>query len=127
MTRALALFDEVCIVGAKFEVRVVVTANPAGILVGAIDEKDGTGPTFAQLQGKPHIEILLNQNIDKKYSVSWKAQDYLDLQFQASAVALNPPAWFKLVASNASTGTNAAGTFQMTVTGSLALCFRGYA
>jgi hypothetical protein len=125
ITNSLVLFDEYCIVGAIFEIRIVNLSNPGGFIIVVIDEKLAAAPTFASVEDKPHLEVLNQANIDKKYVVKWKAADYLDLQW--TPVAINAtPAYLKLLSSVAGTGVSAASTYQVTVTGALAVCFRGF-
>jgi hypothetical protein len=121
-----AVFDEVALVGVRLECRIDVTANPAGIVWAYIDEKLAAAPTLGNSQNKPRLDMYVSTNESpNRYSLTWKSRDFLDLQWiAASAPAI--VAYFKMFASNAGTGTNAAGTFNVAVTGSIALCLRGY-
>lgn len=124
ITNALALFDEYCVVGATFEIRVICTANPSGVIYAIIDEKQGAAPVYATVESKPHVELLIQNDIDKKYVIKWKAADYLDLQWSATT-ATTSNAYLKIYAG-AATGTTGATSAQVTITGALSLCFRGY-
>jgi len=121
-----AVFDEVSIVGARFEIRVDVTANPAGVIWAYIDEKVAAAPTLANSQNKSRLDIFASTNESpNRYTILWKAKDYADLVWE-SVGAATASAFLKIFASNAGTGTNAAGAFSVAITGSVALCFRGY-
>jgi hypothetical protein len=121
-----AVFDEVCIVGARFELRLDVTANPAGSVWAYVDEKVAAAPTLANSQNKARLDMAAFGNESpNRYTLLWKARDYTDLIWEPTGSA-TASAYLKIFASNAGTGTNAAGGINLLVTGSVALCFRGY-
>lgn len=124
-TRFGALFDEYAIVGFSGEVRLSNVVNPAGVLFCLIDEKSASplGPAAAN---SARLDIAVNNyDTSNHYRINWVARDYLDLEWQD--IANNYiPAWLKFYASPSETGTTASTTASILITGTLALCFRGY-
>jgi hypothetical protein len=126
-----ALFQEYCLVGARFEIRVTDVVNPGGIILVYIDEKVATAPTLAQAAARPHVEMLVsNTESPNRYEIDWVASDFLDLQWGSTAAAgASPviPSYIKFFSSVAGTFTTNTTTCQVIITGSLSFCFRGYA
>jgi hypothetical protein len=126
-----ALFQEYCLVGATFELRINPVAVPSGLYLAYIDEKSSSGPTAAEALSRPHVEgLVLSTESPSKHVLSWKARDYLDLQWSATATAGASPAvpcYLKIFTNTASTGTSATTTGQICITGAISLCFRGFA
>lgn len=126
----LALFNEYCVVGFKYELRVNATANPSGLIVVSVDEESGAAATAAVF-AQAHLEIMVTQTESpSRHLVSWRASDYLDLQWTPTSSGADVPSWLKLFASTAAapngTGTTGTSTCQIAITGSLAVCFRGF-
>lgn len=120
-------FNEYCIVGAKLELRVNNMVNPAGFIYAFLDEKTFAVPTLAEAQQAPHLEIMAtNTESPSRHTIEWKARDYADLTWLDVSVTTTTVC-VKFFASVAGTLTTAATTGQIIVTGSLAVCFRGYA
>lgn len=122
----LTIFNEYCIVGARWKIRQITTATPQGCVWVSLDEKISTTPTFALLENKAKDEIFLTTATDiDKHIVKWKALDYVDLAWYAYNVQ-SYPVYLKVFASNAGTLTNVATAATLLITGSMAVCFRGY-
>jgi len=120
------VFNEYAIVGANLEVRVTDVTNPAGIAAVFLDEESNATPTSAQALNRPRLDILLNQQTTPQpYRISWVPRDLLDLDYVPTGTNFTP-VFLKTFASSA-TGTTGSTTAQILITGSLALCFRGYA
>lgn len=125
-TRFASLFREYCIVGCRFEVRISVTANASGILAVWIDEDSNATPTAAQAANRARLDVGLVANpVDRVYRIDWKPLDYLDLDWTDGGTNTTP-AFLKLYTDVANFGTTATTTAQVLVTGTVALCFRGY-
>jgi hypothetical protein len=126
-----ALFQEYCVVGVTIELRCNATATPQGLYLAYIDEKSSTAPLASEALSRPHVEgSVSNTESPSKHILSWKARDYLDLQWSSTASASGSPAipcYFKIFASTSATGTSASTGAQIMVTGAISLCFRGYA
>jgi len=122
-----ALFAEYAIVGVVFELRCNAATTPQGIYLAYVDEKSGTTPTAALALDSPHIEGLVsNTESPSSHKIMWKAADYLDMDWTTLASSTDIPIWLKLFCSTSATGTSASTAGQIIVTGSLALCLRGY-
>jgi hypothetical protein len=125
-TPLASVFAEYAIIGAKLELRVNATATPQGIYLAFIDEKSGGAPTAAVALDAPHIEgAISNTESPSAHMISWKAADFLDLDWTSLTVS-ETPAWLKVFASTSATGTSASTGAQIMITGALALCLRGY-
>jgi hypothetical protein len=123
----IALFNEYSVVGAKFEMRINNAINQAGLILVYIDEKSLSAPVAAEAVARPHLELVVsNTESPSRHTIEWKARDYLDLQWTATNVATTP-AYLKLFASTAATGTSGTTAAQVCVTGAISMCFRGYA
>jgi hypothetical protein len=121
------LFAEFCTVGATFEIRIVSTTNPAGLVLAYIDEKSSSAPTAAVALSTPRLDIMLSSTESPSlHKISWQARDYLDLEWTETGTA-EIPAYLKLFAASATTGTAANTTANIIITGSLAVDVRGYA
>jgi len=126
-TRFASLFKEWCVVGADIEVRLLVPiTNPSGFMALTIDEVDSAVPTAACLE-KAHVEMqLVNPTQEPPiHHLKWIATGYEDLQWQQT-VNDDPAAYVKLFAAVASTFTGGATSGNVSVTGTLACCFRQY-
>lgn len=126
-TRFAALFREYCIVGARLEIRQInATTLPQGVLLAYIDEDSSANPTFSSSANRARLDMALVSNpVDRVYMLNWKPLDYLDLDW--TSVGTNTtPAFLKLYTDTANCGTAATTALQIMVTGTLALCFRGY-
>jgi len=127
-TRFGATFKEFAIVGARFEIRVYTTAVPQGIVLAFIDEDSNAAPTTTSVN-YAHADVpLVGTSVDDRGSlhiVSWVARSYADLTWDGIGTS-GVVAYLKLWASPATTGTQATTTAVLSVTGSLAVCFRGY-
>jgi hypothetical protein len=125
-TRFGALFDEYCIVGARFEVRMNNVVNPQGFLVAYLDEKSNSAPTASSSLAAARIDMMVSTNeAPSRYNIDWKPRDYLDLSY-ADIGLTNTPVWIKFFSSVVDTGTSATTTFDVMLTGTLAFTFRGY-
>lgn len=126
-TRFASLFREYCVVGARLEIRQVnATTLPQGVLLAYIDEDSAANPTFAEAANRARLDIALVSNpIDKVHVANWMPLDYLDLDWTDGATATTP-AFLKLYTDTANCGTASTTALQIMVTGTLALCFRGY-
>jgi len=127
-TRFGATFKEFAIVGARFELRVVNTANAAGMVLTYIDENSNAAPTATAIN-YPHAEIpLTSTSADDRGSlhrVEWVARSYADLTWDAIGTS-GIVGYLKTFASNAITGTGATTTATIMLTGAYSLCFRGF-
>jgi len=122
----LTIFNEYAIVGVRFKIRQITTATPQGCIWLLIDEKNSGTPTFASCENKAKDELFLTTATDiDKHVIKWRALDYVDLAWSAYNVQTYP-LFLKAFASNSGTGTNAATAASILVTGSFAVCFRGY-
>ncbi len=120
------LFNEYAIVGFRLEQRVVSATNASGFTVTAIDEENSANPTASILQ-LPHVEVPLVLGTDAMgtlHEIAWIARDYIDLSWTPTGTA-HTVAYVKNFAS--SLNTFAAGSSSGFMSGSLALCFRGFA
>lgn len=127
VTALQALFGEYALVGAIFEVRVTAVTTPQGIYIMYIDEKGAGAPTAAIALDSPHIDgLLTNTENPSLHKISWKAADFLDLDWTVMSSSSDTPIYLKTWASTAATGTAAGTAAQIMVTGALAFCFRGY-
>lgn len=127
--RLAAVFDEYCITGALFEIRIVHRAGPAqGLIYVYMDEKDFGAPSAPEANGVPRIEALVhNAAMPVLHHIYWKASDVADLEWRSTSSAANySPAALKLFASNADTGTSATTDCVVYVTGALNLDVRGW-
>lgn len=123
----LTLFNEFCICGARFEIRVQNPVNPQGCVWVTMDEKVAAGPTLGNVADKQRISMLIGAESPSRYMVSWKAEDYTDLEWQSSAVLPSPvSAYLKFFASNGGTGTGASTACNLLLTGTFAMSFRGF-
>lgn len=128
----LLCFREWAIVGAKLEITVADNFRtggtaPLGWAVITLDEKSSSAPTFNESSAMPHCELMLNSTNGQMRSciVTWKPQDFLDLEWQSSSSTAFTPIYCKIFSSPASTYTASDQTTGYIVTGSIALCFRG--
>jgi hypothetical protein len=128
-TRFASLFQEFCVVGARFELRVSTSSAPQGMLLAFIEENSAAAPTASNAINRPHAEIPLTSTVvdstGSLHVVEWKAHSYTDLNWVATSSA-GTVGYLKLFASVADTGTSATTAADILVTGALALCFRGY-
>lgn len=121
------LFAEYSIVGIVFELRCNASATPQGIYLAYIDEKGSSTPSATTALEAPHIEGLVsNTESPSSHRIFWKVADFLDMDWTSMASSAEIPVWLKLFASTAATGTSASTGAQIIVTGSVALCLRGY-
>jgi hypothetical protein len=121
------LFGEYAIVGARLELRFNAAVNPQGLVVVYIDEKTSAAPTAAIGLSAPHLDMMVqNTESPSRHLVEWKAADVIDIDWTSTSSGADVPAYLKVFANTASTGTSATTTGQVCITGALALCFRGY-
>jgi hypothetical protein len=121
------LFAEYSIVGVIFELRCNASATPQGIYLAYLDEKGSVTPTATTALEAPHIEGLVSDTESpSSHRIMWKVADFLDMDWTSMASSSEIPVWLKLFTSTAATGTSASTGAQIIVTGSLALCLRGY-
>lgn len=127
-TRFGALFKEFAIVGARFEVRITSATTPQGMILAYVDEGASGAPTASALD-YAHAEIpITSTSIDSTGSlhrVEWTAHSFADLTWDLSNTS-GVVGYLKLYASTGSTGTAAGTTANVLITGSYAVCFRGY-
>jgi hypothetical protein len=124
-TTFAALFREYCIVGARLELRYLNTASPGGLLKAYIDEKSNSAPTSASSAKVAGLDIFqVNSESPNKYHIDWKCRDYDDLDWNVTATTFTP-SWLK-VYTDANFLTPVGGAGSVYITGSLALCLRGY-
>lgn len=124
-TRFGALFDEYCIVGCKLEVRLNNIVVPQGFVCAYIDEKSSSVATLSAAQSAGRIDMVVGVESPSRYDISWVPGDFTDLSYSDIGTTVTP-AYLKFFASNAGTGTNAATTFDIMITGTMAFTFRGY-
>jgi hypothetical protein len=124
-TRFGALFDEYCITGAKLEVRLNNLVVPQGFVCAYIDEKSSSAATLSAAQSSSRLDMVVGVESPSRYDISWVPRDYTDLSYSDIGTTTTP-AYLKFFCSNAGTGTNAATTFDIMITGTLAFTFRGY-
>jgi hypothetical protein len=127
VTGLQGLFGEYAIVGARFEFRVNASATPQGLYLAYVDEKGSTAPTATTCLETPHIEgSISNTESPSMHQISWKAADYLDMDWTAMSSSSDIPIYLKTFCSTSATGTSASTGAQIMITGALALCLRGY-
>jgi len=127
-TRFASLFKEFAIVGARFNVRITSVSSPVGLIFAYIDEQSAAAPTAASLNVAHATIPIVSTDVDSTASlhkVDWVAKSYADLTWDP-VPASGLVGYLKLYAS-AATGTGATTGAQLGVTGSVAVCFRGYA
>lgn len=124
-TRFGALFDEYCLVGARLEVRLNNIVVPQGFVCAYIDEKSSSAATLSAAQSSARLDMVVGSESPSRYQISWVPQDFTDLSYSDIGTTTTP-AYLKFFCSNAGTGTNAATTFDLMITGTLAFAFRGY-
>lgn len=126
-TRFGSTFKEFAIVGVVYEVRINQAANSSGSILAYIDEDTAGAPTASSLN-YPHAVIpIVNTAVDSTGSVhkiKWTNKNYLDLEW-LSVTSVAAVGYLKLFAG-AVTGTIAGTTATVLVSGSVAVCFRGY-
>jgi len=127
-TRFASLFKEFAIVGARFEIRVESTAAAQGMVLAYIDENSATAPNSTSLD-YAHAEVpICASSVDSAGSmhvVEWVARSYEDLTWDPTSAA-GLVAYLKLFSSTADTATSSTTAANMTITGSIAVAFRGY-
>jgi hypothetical protein len=123
-SRFPGLFNELCVVGARYHFKLTNVTNPQGVVVVTGNEKSSSAPGSSCLD-QPHMEIDIQYPDTEDHIYEWVARDYLDLQWAQSSSSTTP-AYVKLYAANTPTGTGASTSCQVQVTGELSLCFRGY-
>ncbi len=124
-TRFGALFDEYCVVGAELEISVAAVVNGQGCLMASLDEKTPSVPTGAVINA-PRVDIRIDPfNQPVRHKLQWIAKDYLDLQWTDIGTT-STPVYLKLWADPTTTGTLNTSVGVVSVTGTLAFCFRGY-
>jgi len=127
-TRFGATFKEFAIVGARFELRVTNTTAPQGLVLAFIDEDSNAAPTTSSVN-YPHAEVpIVSTSVDDRGSlhvVQWMAKSYADLTWDGIGTS-GVVAYLKAWASTATTSNGATTAANILVTGSYALCFRGY-
>jgi hypothetical protein len=122
-----SLFGEYCLVGLRFEIRVNSVVNPAGIYLAWFNEKGTAAPGATEALNTPHIEgIVSNTESPSSHVISWRATDYLDLDWSDNSATTVTPVSFKLYSNTAATGTTATTTAQFIITGAASMCFRAY-
>jgi hypothetical protein len=124
-TRFAALFDEYAVVGFKGELRVNSCTTPSGFISVAIDEKSSATPTVAILNSARLDIACTTTEYPNKYHINWVARDYTDLVWTDVGTTLTP-AYIKFWAQPASTGTQTSTAATLLLSGTLALCLRGY-
>ncbi len=126
-TRFGATFKEFAIVGCRFEVRQVISANPQGVALVYFDEDSNAAPSSSALN-YAHAELpIVTTSVDSTgslHKVEWVAKSYADLTWDAIGTS-GVVGYLKLYAGTA-TGTAASTTATYIVTGAFAICFRGY-
>ncbi len=127
-----ATFKEFAIVGARFEIRVTDSTNPQGLVLGFIDEVSNAAPTTTSAD-YAHCEIpLVGSVVDSSGSmhvIEWVAKSYADLTWDGigtSGVVAYLKLWASSTAGVGYTGTTNTTAATMMVSGSYAVCFRGY-
>ncbi len=120
-----ALFDEYAVVGADLEVSLSNVANAQGVLMALLDEKTSAAPT-AGVTNASRVDIRVdNYAQPTRHKIQWIAKDYLDLQWTDIGTTVTP-VYLKLWADPTTTGTSASTTAIISITGTIAFCFRGY-
>jgi len=128
-SRLAACFDEYCVTGALFEIRVVHKAGPAqGLVYVYMDEKDFGAPSVGEANCVPRLEALVNNAaMPVLHHIAWKASDVADLEWRSTSTAASySPVMLKIFASNVDTGTAATTDFVVYVTGALNIDVRGW-
>lgn len=129
-TRFQSLFNEFCIVGALFEIRLTSTTAGQGAMLVYVDENPAAAaPTLAKALNSPHADVpLVATNVDSTGSihrVQWLPKSYDDLTWDLTTTS-GAAAVIQFFAA-AGTGTAVGTAANCYVTGVLALEFRGYA
>lgn len=123
-----ALFKEFAIVGCRFEIRQGNSGNSDGCVLAYIDENSSAAPNSTSLD-YPHAEVPISaSSVDSAGSlhlVEWVAKSYDDLTWDPTSTT-GLVAYLKLYADTTDTGTAVTTTNLMTITGSIAVAFRGY-
>jgi hypothetical protein len=125
-TRFQTLFDEYCLVGADIEIRLSNFVSAQGVILFYLEEKSSAAATLASAMASPHLDVLVSATESpSRYRIKWVAQDLTDLAWSDTSTTVTP-VYLKQFASNAGTGTGAATTFDVIISGTLAFEFRGY-
>jgi hypothetical protein len=123
------VFAEFTILGARFEARVAVCASGQGMLcLGISDESIGAALGSGTLN-LPHIELpipptLVNQ--PQVQRIDWICRTPNDLQFYPVA-STEASTSIQAYAATATTGTGASTSATIWITGTVRVCFQGFA
>jgi hypothetical protein len=129
-TRFQSLFDEYVITGYRLEISLggstaTAPAVASGYMALTVDENAAGAPSNTCLD-QSKIEVDLSTfSADRRYLMTWKANDYGDLTFRPTGTSYTP-IYIKAFASVVDTFTVASQVSQVIVMGTLALRFRGY-
>jgi hypothetical protein len=127
-TRFGSTFQEYRIVGTRIKIRPINISAGQGYAIFAIDEKSSSAPTLANMQNRPHVEIVLPSTFDGNAAlnreIQWIAHDLLDLQFTAIGTDVDP-LYLLAFASVAGTLTSASTTATFEVSAVHRIQFRG--
>jgi len=122
-----AVFDEYCMTGFSFEIRVVpVSGGSKGLVLVYLDERDSAAPSAAAAASSPRLDILPHASaMPILHRLDWIARDISDLTWTSTATATNP-VYLKLYANPSNTGTASDGIIDIYITGTMNLDFRGF-
>ena len=127
-SRFASLFKEFAIVGCRFEIRVTGTSAAQGLLLAYIDENSNAAPTAAAVN-YAHAEVPFvaypGDDRGSLHVVEWMAKSYEDLTWDATSTT-GLVAYLKLYCSVAATGTTSSTAANLSITGAISCCFRGY-
>lgn len=124
-TKFANVFREHCVVGLKLHFKVNANSSTLndnrGFIRVLFDEKSSATPTN-DTANLPHLSLSADDPVST-YTLTWKAADYADLHWLDVTSPVNV-GWLKLYSSTSDTGCT--GTPSVTVSGSLAVDFRGF-
>ena len=125
--RFQATFDEYCMTGFSLELRVVpVSGGSKGLILAYLDERDSAVPSAAAAASSPRIDMLGHASaMPILHRLDWMARDISDLVWTSTATATNP-VYLKLYANPSNTGTATDGIFDVYITGTMNVDFRGF-
>jgi hypothetical protein len=121
-TRFGATFEEYRIVRIAYTIKCFASTNP-GLFVHWIDEKQVAAPTLAEAQQKSSKSFPASSPMP--HTLTWTANDPLDLQFQDIGTAVNSCA-YKIYTDNANFGSSIVATAYAQIFPVFHVQFRGY-
>lgn len=121
------VFDEYCMTGFALEIRCVpISGGSKGLVLVYLDERDAAAPSAAVAASSPRLDILPHASaMPILHRLDWVARDIADLTWTSTGTATNP-VYLKIYSDPSNTGTATDGVFDVYITGTMNLDFRGY-